>query len=424
MSKSQSPLKSNLLLQLLLATIVIAIGVAIFLFLIKSKPETEAAPVEERSWNVSALKIEPGNHSPSLQIFGQVTTQIDSQINSTISAFVEELNISEGDTVEQFTPLITLDRSDIELAYQQQLGARNAIRAEIAAEKARYRSDLNAIENEKALVNLSKRTVDRYRSLKGKNLSSQLQLEDAERSYQQQLLSLNTRQLAINDHPNRVAKLEANLLQTQAALDKALLDLERTDITAPFDGKVSEVLVSPGERVNQGTALLRMYSTDSLELRGQIPSRYLPVIREALNQQQPVYAVGKINNQTYKFELDRLASEIRSGQGGVNGFFNLVSDSKTELELGRSFALYLSLPSIAEAIVIPPQALYGTDRVYKIVDNRLMAIQINRLGDAINDEAYGILVKSDELKAGDSIITTQLPTAVSGLKVTLVEPKQ
>ncbi len=420
MSQSDvSVTKPSLRKQALIALVILVTGFAGYSFLVKSKPEATPSAVEERSWNVSTLRVSPGAYNPIIQIYGQVTTQMNSEITATVDAYIDNVAVSEGEEIHQYQTLVSLDRSDIELTYQQQLGARNAINAEIDAEKVRYEADLKAIENERALVALTRRTVERYRSLKGKNLSSEIQLEEAERSYQQQLLSLNSRQTEINEHPSRLAKLEANQLQAQAALDKAILDLDRTQITAPFDGRVSEVLVSPGERTNQGTPLVRIYSTNALELKGQIPSRYLPVIRQALANEQSVSATTTVDGASYEFKLDRLASEIRSGQGGVFGFFHLDSKS-TQLELGRSFELELQLPSVKNAILIPPQALYGTHRVYKVGDNRLIAVDIERLGEAIDDEKLGILIKSDALQKDDLLITTQLPTAVNGLKVNLI----
>lgn len=409
----------SILKQLFIVLIVLLIGAGLFWLLISTKDKAESTPIEERTWSVSVMDIVPGSHNPTLQIYGQVTTPINSQLTATVSAFVNSLEVSEGDQVEKHQVLIKLDPRDIELNYQQQLAAKNAAQAQIKAEEVRYQSDLSSIKTERALVNLSKRTVDRYQSLKGKNLSSELQLEEAERNYQQQLLSLNSRETEIADHPNRQAQLEANLQQAEVAFNRAQLDLERTQITAPYKGRISELLVAPGERVNQGTALVRIYATDQLELKAQIPTRYLQAVGKALDSGLPIIASGLYNQQPLEFKLDRLASEIRSGQGGVFGFFKLTTDDHG-IELGRSFELSLQLPGITNSIVIPPQALFGTQRVYKVIDGRLKAVDVERLGEAINDGEYQILIKSSDLKPEDKIITTQLPTAINGLKVIIV----
>ncbi len=63
---------------------------------------------------------------------------------------------------------------------------------------------------------------------------------------------------------------------------------------------------------------------------------------------------------------------------------------------------------------MPVQSIYENDRVYEVVDDRLQALTVERVGDHATDAGeYRILVRGDGLHAG-RIITTQLPKAISG----------
>ena len=120
-------------------------------------------------------------------------------------------------------------------------------------------------------------------------------------------------------------------------------------------------------------------------------------------------------------ELDRLSAEVATGSTGVDGLFRFV-DSDYLPEPGRTISVALTLPELSDVIALPPVALYGTDRIYRVTDARLEAVSVNHLGYRTNsDKKREILIKSDQLNAGDKIITTQLPNAVSGM---LVEVKQ
>ena len=97
--------------------------------------------------------------------------------------------------------------------------------------------------------------------------------------------------------------------------------------------------------------------------------------------------------------------------------------------------LAITLPEEEAVIALPVQSLYENDRIYAIRDlaegsdselngaqheYRLEAITVERVGEAqAEDGQHRILVRSPEISAGQKIITTQLPRAISGL---LVEP--
>ncbi|WP_315982376.1 hypothetical protein [Aliamphritea spongicola] len=81
----------------------------------------------------------------------------------------------------------------------------------------------------------------------------------------------------------------------------------------------------------------------------------------------------------------------------------------------------LTLPPVERSLIIPPQALYGTNRIYRITDGRLEALEIQRIGDTSVNGKAGILITASDLQEGDKILATQLPNAISGLRVEAAE---
>ena len=58
----------------------------------------------------------------------------------------------------------------------------------------------------------------------------------------------------------------AKLASAEADLQRALLDLERTTLKAPFEGRIEEKIVDIGQYVSLGTKLAVLYSTDIAEI--------------------------------------------------------------------------------------------------------------------------------------------------------------
>ena len=73
---------------------------------------------------------------------------------------------------------------------------------------------------------------------------------------------------------------EANkaLEAAKAAQEQAATNKERTEIKAPFDGRVSEKYADEGQVVGAGTPIAKIYAVDFAEVRLPIPDRDLPYL--------------------------------------------------------------------------------------------------------------------------------------------------
>jgi hypothetical protein len=188
-------------------------------------------------------------------------------------------------------------------------------------------------------------------------------------------------------------------------------------VKAPFAGIVAKVEVAVGDRVRSGDALLTLYDNTALEVRAQIPLRYQGVVLNSLAKRQFLMAETVIDTHPVRLRLTRIAGQINKDSGGIDGLFT-VEQGAAWLRLGQLLNLTLSLPEATEIIALPFESVYGTNRIYKLQDNRMQGILVERVGEKVDVTGQSrILVRSAELKAGDQIITTQLPNAMDGLKV-------
>ncbi|MAY43260.1 MULTISPECIES: HlyD family efflux transporter periplasmic adaptor subunit [unclassified Neptuniibacter] len=414
MSKASTKQPSHL--KWILPIVIIIVAIATFALLKMNKPKAASQVVAEKVWSVTTITAAPGLHQPSLSLYGKVESPRMSNVTAAVTAFVREVYTDEGRKITPNDLLIQLDDSDVLLTVQQRQADVDNLLAQIETEKIRYNTDLKALKIEKNLQQLSYKTVKRYENLIKRKLTSQEKLDAARRDYQQQALSLTQREQAIADHPNRLQQLESQRLRATSLLDAAKLDLSRTQIKAPFIGRVAGLSVAPGDRVRAGDPLLELYSLDRLEVRAQIPNRILPLLRDRKSE-KPITARGLINGEVIELELDRIAAEVSNGRAGVDALFK-INNTDDLPETGRSIEISVDLPEIAQVIPVPPTALYGLDRVYRIIDSRLEAVQVTRIGDSIDQNGKPIvLISSPNITSSDTLVITQLPNAITGLRV-------
>lgn len=404
--------------RLLPPLLVVALAIVIFSTLISTRPQ---APTQDRlpqAVLVDTQQIDFADLSPTLTLYGRLEAPQMANLRAAVTADVLEVHVFDGQLVEQGDVLIELDHQEAQLALDQAAAELALIDAQIAAEQSQLKRNEALLSTQQQLVDLSKAAVTRAEKLQQSQLSSQALLDESISLQQQQILTLKQRQFDIQDHPIRLAELNARRQQAQAQMNRAELDLSRTTIRAPFNGRISSRQIAKGDRVQIGDALMTLYDMQQLELRASIPQRYLVDIYPVLAQQS-LNATAQIAGQQYQFELQRLGGEVNANVAGRDGLFRLKGEPGP-LAVGEFVSVQLTLPARRNSIAIPYSALYGLDRVYRVRDNRLEAVQVSKIGDYSDQDGKSrLLIQSQDLQQGDLIITTQLPNAINGLAVSV-----
>jgi len=402
--------------RVLLPIVIITAAVFVFVALKQTQPEKEAKPKVEKVWRVNTLEAYPQTLSPQVLVYGRVETPQQSALKSALSADVKSVLVLEGDTVKAGQVLIELDDTDANLLLAQRQADLAEITAAIDSEQQRYKRDSSLLAQEKGLLKLAENAVLRIKKLEKTNLMTQASLDDATADKQRQMAVLKKLQFDIAEHSARLAQIQARKKRAEALLQQATVDLSRTKITAPFDGRVSELNVSQGERIRVGDSILSVYDTSQLEVRAQIPSRYIDRILNMMSQKQDLHAVTK-SEQHYQLTLDRLSGMVKLDSGGVDGLFRF-NEAKQLPILGSFVEMTLSLTPEEHVFAIPANALYGLDHIYIIKEGYLKSVDISRVGEFKNDSNEKLLlIRSESLQPGDSIVKTQLPNAITGLRV-------
>jgi multidrug efflux pump subunit AcrA (membrane-fusion protein) len=401
--------------RIILPFAIVAAAVSGFINLKNSKPKAPANPITEQVWGVTSQVAKLSDIAPEVTLYGAVEASETAYLSATVNAFVAAADVGKGDTVKAGQTLVLLDDRELQLTLAQRKASLEDVKAKIQSEINSNATNEEALAIEEQLQATNQKNLERQKLLVEKKVAPTSRLEDATRAVQQQQLSILNRKNTISDHPNRIKQLEAQMTQGEIQLRFAELDLERTRIVAPFDGRILQVDTALGNRVRSGDKVVKLYNTKSLEVRSQIPARYLPLM-QTTNTSNALKASVSLNGKDYKLTLDRLSAEASASQGGIDAFFTL--NGNQNIEVGRNLQLKVKLPTEANVVAIPALALYGQNRIYRIVEGRLESLAVQRVGEWTNADGTSLtLVRSSKLQNGDDILVTQLPNAVTGLLV-------
>jgi len=232
----------------------------------------------------------------------------------------------------------------------------------------------------------------------------------------------------------RIPQLEAakaRIISAESALQKTKLDLERTNIVAPFAGRVLRKLVDLGQVVSPNTRLAEIYATDVVEIRLPLRNRDLPFIDlpESYRFGDGSRVTGgrvRIHSNLGGEEswdavlvrtegaIDEVARQLHV-IAQIDDPFGRGNENHTPLKIGQYVTARLEGKTVLHALVIPNNTIYQGTYVYIVEDDilRRRNIEIDWQND---DEA----VVGAGLAPGDILVTTALGQVTSGIRVTIV----
>ncbi len=183
------------------------------------------------------------------------------------------------------------------------------------------------IQSEKAKFTFHSKEVERFKKLLASNNVARSQLDQA-----------------ISDQI--VAR--SNIASSKARLAQAKERKNRTNILAPFDGVVSERLLQTGEWANDGAIVVRLVSTNNLEIQSYIPASTLPFVTIGAPL---TYANGRSTGK------GKVRALVPVG-GDVSRLYELrISISDPTLKAGNLLRVAIPTSHAREAVLVPRDAL-------------------------------------------------------------------
>jgi len=368
----------------------------------------------ERVWRVDTLIARPEQLSPTLTLYGRVETPELLRAAAPADGRVAAVEVREGQRIEPGQLLLSMDPRDFLPRVQQAQADVDDLQAQLKREQLQHAANQDALAHERELLELAESALQRARDLRERKLGADAAVDQARENWQRQLLAVTTRQLEVDEHQARLRQYQARLERARAVLAQAQLDQERSTVTAAFAGYVAQVDVAAGDQVKRADTLLTLYPTNALEVRAKLPAPYQQELLETLNAGRTLRATARAGATDIELHLDRVSGEAEPS--GIDGLFRIQRGGEL-LRLGSMITLWLQRAPQAGVVAVPYTALYGNDRMYKLAEGRLQGIRVTALGDYAGPGNQSmLLVKSPQLQAGDELVTTHLPNAVTGLR--------
>jgi RND family efflux transporter MFP subunit len=380
--------------KIFLPVVIFTLGLLAAVAIVLARPESESRPqpqvvpliraVEVETQDVQLVVRTQGTVEPRTEI--DIVPQVSGRIVEVSHAFVAGGFFDEGDV------LVKIDPRDFELAVQ---------RAEAEVAQARVR-----VAREQAEAEVARRE---WADLGGGGPPPPLVARDPQ-----------------------LAEARAALLAASATLEEARLELERSEIRAPFEGRTREENVDVGQYVQAGSRIGRAYAIDFVELRLPLPNDELAFIDLPLGYRGEGRRDGPEIRLTADFAGDRHAwtGRIVRTEGQIDPKSRMIQavaqvedpyaradgSNRPPLAVGMFVRAEILGRTIESAVVLPRNALRGTGRVLVVDDeDRLRFREV----EVVRSEQDRVIVSAG-LAPGERVCVSPLETTVDGMQVRVV----
>jgi RND family efflux transporter MFP subunit len=382
-------MKSKHIWHALLTAAFIGLGVFVFIVITANKPQLKRTdpPTPVPMVRVVAVQVETvsvpivgqGTVRPLREI--QIIPEVSGRVLSVSPALVSGGGFKNGET------LLRIDPTDYELA--------------VTLAQARIKdsvSSLRLMEEEAAAAR------DEWRLLNADKADT------------------------LDQPPPLVAKLpqleaaKAQLAADRADLQKALLNLERTEIKAPFDGRVIEENAGAGQYVSPGQPVATIFSTEVAEIVVPLEDEslywfHVPGFTPGDGPGAPATVSARIagRNLTWQGRVDRSEGKVDERTRMINVIVRVEAPyaTKPPLAAGLFASVEIQGRTIPEAAIVPRAALRENDRVWVVDDTGRLAFRDIEVARLYPDRA----ILTDGLRAGELVVISPLNAVTDGMAV-------
>jgi len=310
---------------------------------------------------------------------GFVETPASVVVRSRIDSQILDQHVTDGQFVKAGDLLFTLDDRDI---------------------KAQIEKDEAMLARDEATHTRNVADLARYKLLFERNAGTQQQVDSA-----------------TADERSSAASIKAD----QATLDADRLKLSYTKITAPIDGRIGAVAVTPGNLVSanaSGTALLTITQMKPLRVSFAMPESELPTLQGALAASKPVPVTARVPNSKSKppeGKLNFVDSTVDISSGTITAKAAFANDDLS-LWPGQYVDVEIIPETLKDVTVIPTVAVQtGQKGPYAFVLKPDSTVDLRQIKVALSDGAKTAVTEG--IAPGERVVTDGQMRLTQGTRV-------
>lgn len=421
-------------------------GIALFGILKSSKQPPQRIEGLERVQAVRVMTVAKGPVTPRTTGYGYVRADRTWQAIAEVSGQVVEMEekIKKGYFIQRGELLFKIDTTAYGLAESRGVAEVMNLDAQLRELEQSGKNTRELLAIEKKALALAAQELERKRQLFEKQYISASDMEKEETAFLGRQTTVNNLENTLRLIPAQKKALLARKKSGESSVAERRLDVEKTEIRAPFNGRISRVSVERRQFAPAGTVLLEAESIDRAEIPVQLspveffkllprdheePFAQVPdieTIRRAIGISARVsLALGGERTVTWEGQFSRTGEAMDPATGTLtffitvdNPYGNLIPGKRPPLATNMYVGVELSGRPLADRFAVPRSAV-REGRIY--ICNAEDRLEIR----TVEPEFFmaDLAVLNQGLAEGDRLVLTDLVPAIAGMKLSPVEDR-
>jgi RND family efflux transporter MFP subunit len=378
---------------------IVGLGFLSVILLVATRPQPARARLDRPKPRVSVLSLEP--RSGVIAVEGPGTIQPKAEIS---------LSTQVGGRIVEISPSLTNGgsfRAGDRLLVIEQASYENAV-AIAQAEVAQRRVDIALAAQEQVVA------TEEYRLLQARQGSDFRATSDT---------ALATR-LALREPQVEAAR--ASLARAEAQLADAQLNLDRTVVRAPFNGRVRSEAVDVGQNVTPGQSIAQLFETDEVEMVVSLSASEASLV-EGLWQKQagndavriPARVLTDFAGDRYEWDgyVDRVEGALDPSTRTINVVVRVpapfAAEGRPPLLIGSYARALIDARNVDRYFALPRPALRSGDTIWLVdEDATLTSVPVEPIQE-IGDTVFMLA----DIAAGARVVISDLTIMTEGMGV-------
>ncbi len=270
----------NLLVYAAAVVVLLAVGVGIFVYLVYTKEENRDTPPKDTGALVRVCRVQSDRHRVAVTAYGTTRASEQWTAIAEVRGRAVEVNprFEPGELLMAGEPLVTIDRTDYDLAVKQleaETLAKRLALEELDQTEANLKEILKPQEHQRTLARAE---YLRQKKAFDQGAVSQSLLESAASAYETSLTAVLTTGNELSLMSVRRKLTGASLTAVDSQLERARRDLDKCQIVLPMDARCASKSIELQQYASVGGPLGTFLALDTAEVVAMFETRKVPLI--------------------------------------------------------------------------------------------------------------------------------------------------
>ncbi len=362
---------------------------------------------------VEAARAQERTIARSIFVTGSLIADESVSITSEVAGRVAKVHVDFGQDVRKGQLLIELDTRELELRLARTRGALSQALARLGlppdASAVNTRTT-PALQQARALLEETRFKFESGQKLVTSGDISRERFQELERAIKQQEAAVDAAEYDLRTQLASVQALEAEV----KLAEKAVADAKQY---APFDGSITERMVSPGQYLKENVPMMTLVKAWPLRLRLEVPENASAAVKEGRAVR---FQTDALPGEVFEATVRELNAQLETRSRTLTAEAR-VTRADNRLRPGMFVKVELVTDPNASILVVPATSVYTVAGLTKVYVVNSGSAQERKVPPPSYRENGWVDVPAVSLKAGDLVATSELPALYDGLPVQVRE---